>query len=189
MSATNLELPQRRESKLRAFFRPAKQRWPAWKFLNIVSAVVLGWVLVLSTIQSTWHFGVAPLIKCLPEDYFLIGQQKPDTLERGNAYRFIAHGLGPVIPERMPLVKRAAALEGDVVSVNAGGVSVNGKFWGPLNAQVMKKAGLTVATVTRTYTVPKGRVLMLGTLPRSFDGRYFGPVETKTITGRAIPLW
>lgn len=174
---------------LRRVFEPKPKRFPAWVWINIASAVTIVFVVLLTIVQATWHFGVAPLVKCLPEDYFLIGQMTPERIEAGKAYRFVARDLGPVIPDRAPLVKIAAAVAGDRVEVNQSGIYINGELWGPLNYEVMTKAGVSVAEVTRRYTVPDGQVLMLGTLPRSYDGRYFGTVDRRLITGRAIPLW
>ena len=34
-----------------------------------------------------------------------------------------------------------------------------------------------------------GELLVLGTAPDSFDGRYFGPVPQSAVIGRAVPLW
>lgn len=192
MNASVAHLPSNGgwRARVKKFFAPKQgKRWPAWVFLNIVSAVVIGWVAVFSWLDSTWHLGVAPIVKCLPEDYFLVGQRRPEAIERGKVYRFTAYNLGPVIKDRTPLVKIAAAVAGDTVEVSQSGIFINGQKWGDLNPDTLRKANLTVESVTRSYTVPEGKVLMLGTLPRSFDGRYFGPVETKYFTGRVIPLW
>jgi type IV secretory pathway protease TraF len=32
-------------------------------------------------------------------------------------------------------------------------------------------------------------MLLLTDDPASFDGRYFGPVASQTVVGKAVPLW
>lgn len=176
---------------LKRFFSPkGGKRWPAHVFLNIVSAVVIAWVLIFSWLEANWHVGVdIQEIQCLPYDFFMVGQKVPAMVERGKIYQYTASGLEPVVKDGTPMVKIAAAVAGDEVVVTADGVSINGTFWGPLNPIVLEKTGKTPTGVQASYVVPKGKVLMLGTLPRSYDGRYWGLVDSKQITGRALAIW
>lgn len=87
------------------------------------------------------------------------------------------------------MVKYAAAVAGDRVRVDATGIYINDKKWGDLNPYVMRKTKMDIAKVARSYTILEGHVLMLGTLPRSFDGRYTGQIPLSRIDGKAVPLW
>lgn len=177
-------------SWLRRIFRPAPRRWSASAFVNIVSAVFIGWYVVFGWLAVNWHLSVdIQKVQCLPYEYYLVHQGLPEHFERGTIYRYRAVGLGPVISDGTPLGKIAAALPGDTVDVNARGVFINGHLWGPINPLVLKKTGKTLAQITAHYVVPPGKLLMLGTLPRSYDGRYWGLISETQVLGKAWPLW
>lgn len=75
--------------------------------------------------------------------------------------------------------KRIQALAGDRISVTDQGVWINGQWMPgsrPLNADPSGR--LLPRYRTQDYTLAPGEVLLLSDQhPRSFDGRYFGPVE------------
>lgn len=174
----------------RFFFPKIEKRWPPHVFANIVSAVVIAWALFFMVLQANFHLGIDPQeVKCLPYDYFVISQKKPDEIVVGRFYRYTSKGVGATLKDGTPLVKIAAAVAGDKVEVGAKGIFINGKKWGDLNPYVLGKTGRTVASVSRSYVVAEGQVLLLGTLPRSYDGRYFGPVDIRQVSGRAWPVW
>jgi signal peptidase I len=81
--------------------------------------------------------------------------------------------------------KYVAALPGDTVEVKAGRVSINGKSWGTLDLVGKKQVPLPVARYDARYTVPRGKVLMLGSKNNSYDGRYWGLVDQSEIVGKA----
>ncbi len=90
-----------------------------------------------------------------------------------------------------PLIKPVAAIAGDVVSVGADGVAVNG-------APIAGTAPLDRDTAGRPlqpllpgrYAVATGEVwLVSGHIARSWDSRYFGAVATANILGLARPVW
>jgi conjugative transfer signal peptidase TraF len=90
-----------------------------------------------------------------------------------------------------PLVKPVAAIAGDLVSVTAHGIAVNGE---PVadTAQLDKDSdGRPLRPIPAgVYSVPAGAVWLLsGHDPRSFDSRYFGAVPTANIQGIARPVW
>lgn len=177
---------------LKRAFAPAggKKRWAPHVFVNIVSAVVIGWVLAFSWLQANWHLGVdIQTVQCLPYEFFLVRQKPPAEVERGKIYEYASTGLAPVVKDGTKMTKIAAGVAGDVVVVDARGIAINGQLWGPLNPEVMKKTGKTLDQVVARYVIPEGKVLMLGTLPRSYDGRYWGLIDTAQVQGRAIALW
>lgn len=179
--------------RVKRFFRPnipKEKRWKPHVFLNIVSAIFLAWIFVFSYLQDNWKLGIDPqVVKCLPYDFFVISRSKPDEVTRGKMYEYASKGQAPVMKDGLRLVKIAAAVAGDKVVVSQQGVFINGQKWGDLNPEVMRKTKWAVADVTRSYVVAPGKVLMLGTLPRSYDGRYFGPVDIQQLNGRAYFAW
>lgn len=92
-------------------------------------------------------------------------------------------------PEQTIYAKYVAGIEGDVVAVKDGVVSINGKPWGKLNLITSKKLEGTMADFERTFTVGKDELLMLGTHPDSYDGRYWGVIKKEEILGRVYPIF
>jgi len=90
-----------------------------------------------------------------------------------------------------PLIKPIAALGGDVVTVTAASVFVNGKSVANTRPLVRDDAGRTLHPFPAgTYRVSRGELwLLAGRDPRSFDSRYFGAVPRANIVGVARPLW
>lgn len=90
--------------------------------------------------------------------------------------------------ENRQLIKRLIAFAGEKVEVKDGKVFINGK---ELKEKYLKEDVVTEPRVgTPQYsnmTVPEGMVYVLGdNRPASLDSRAFGPVDAKTVRGRAI---
>jgi len=107
-----------------------------------------------------------------------------------------AAGRGYIPPGRCPggyepLIKPVAALGGDVVTVTAAGLCVNGHPVANTRPLRTDEAGRTLHPFPAgTYRVPRGELwLLAGHDPRSFDSRYFGAVPRANIIGVARPLW
>lgn len=92
------------------------------------------------------------------------------------------------LPSNVPLVKRIEALSGDTICAVGEDIFVNGRKV----AQRLKADGqgrvLPVWQGCRLLVSNEVFLLMEG-VPDSFDGRYFGAVETRNIVGRLVPLW
>jgi conjugative transfer signal peptidase TraF len=89
------------------------------------------------------------------------------------------------------MIKPVAAIPGDLVTVTARGIAVNGEpvaDSGPLEKDSAGRALRPIAA--GVYSVPAGAVWLLsGHDPRSFDSRYFGAVPAANIQGLARPVW
>jgi conjugative transfer signal peptidase TraF len=92
---------------------------------------------------------------------------------------------------REPLIKPVAAIPGDLVTVTAHGIAVNGKPVGNSGPLEEDSAGRPLRPIPAgVYRVPAGAVWLLsGHDPRSFDSRYFGAVPATNIQGIARPIW
>ncbi|MBE7156877.1 MAG: conjugative transfer signal peptidase TraF [Rhodospirillales bacterium] len=87
------------------------------------------------------------------------------------------------------LLKQIVAVPGDRVCIDAAGVTVNGQ---PLvnSAQLaVDRDGAPLPRLALTdYTVRENEVLAMSTYnPRSFDGRYFGPLQRGSILAVVEP--
>lgn len=91
------------------------------------------------------------------------------------------------LPKGWPLVKLIGAVAGDTFCVNNAIFSVNGKEIGPVYQ--VDQAGLPLPRLQGCRSIPPGYFLPVATgTPRSFDGRYLGPVPLKNILGRLTPV-
>lgn len=89
--------------------------------------------------------------------------------------------------KNVPLLKRIAATPSDNVCHENGSLTINGEKVASILRQ--DSEGSDLQSVSGCYTVQPGYFLPLNTYsPYSFDGRYFGPISTELIIGKAISL-
>lgn len=91
-----------------------------------------------------------------------------------------------------PLIKPVAAREGDTVTVDDRGISVNGVLLPNSAIQDRDSGGrlMYLKVPFGTYTVEAGWIWAVSSYnPKSFDSRYFGPLRTKDILYHVEPFW
>ena len=101
----------------------------------------------------------------------------------------MASVLRPYVPANLPLIKRVAAISGDVVQAGAHGVYVNGRLWPdsvPLTHD--QEARSLRPYPFGVYRVAAGRLWVMSNHPRGLDSRYFGPVPASSVISRPTPL-
>ena len=92
------------------------------------------------------------------------------------------------LPQNVPLVKRVAALDGDIVCAAGDVISVNGRVVAERLAR--DRLGRPLPAWTGCQTLgPDDVFLLMEGVSDSFDGRYFGQIPTAAIIGRLAPLW
>lgn len=92
------------------------------------------------------------------------------------------------LPRGVPAMKRVAGLPGQEVCRAGGTITVDGVEMG--TALERDRLGRPLPVWQGCRRITSGEVfLMNGHIRDSFDGRYFGPIETSSIRGRATPLW
>ena len=87
------------------------------------------------------------------------------------------------LPPAVPLIKRVAGVDGDRVCRRDGRISINGKV--VASAQDADSMGRPLPEWRGCHILTRRTVFLLQDHPRSFDGRYFGPVDRRQILGRA----
>jgi len=89
-----------------------------------------------------------------------------------------------------PLVKTIGAIAGDTVALDASGARVNGLPIPHTAALAADEAGRALpAFPAGRYVVRPGQLFLFSSHdPRSFDSRYFGPVETSAVIATATPV-
>ena len=92
------------------------------------------------------------------------------------------------LPVGVPLVKRVAAIEGQLVCRRRGRISIDGAFIGTALAQ--DRRGRALPRWAGCRRLGRGEVFLMNpAAPASFDGRYFGALPSASLIGRAVPLW
>lgn len=131
-------------------------------------------------------------VACLPFKVAIVRYHHIDEFKRGDIIAFTPPSMqmGSLFNERI-IVKMVGAIPGDKVSVSKDGFSINDKFFGPVDiiksaAKYMKRSE---ASFERAETVPENHLLMVGTLPRSFDGRYWGFLPQQAVLGTVYPIY
>lgn len=92
------------------------------------------------------------------------------------------------LPDRVPLLKRVAAVHGQRVCRFAHGVTIDGELVGVARAR--DRAGRPLPAWFGCRTIGSSELFAMSpAAPDSFDGRYFGPLKIDTVIGRAMPVW
>jgi conjugative transfer signal peptidase TraF len=119
------------------------------------------------------------VVACLPESIAVFAR------ERG----YLGRGSCP--GDTQCVGKPVAAVQGDTVEVGPEGARVNGTL--VVGSRQLERdsrgRGLRVYRL-RSTTLHVGELLLVATRdPRSFDGRYFGPLAVADIRSVVRPLW
>jgi conjugative transfer signal peptidase TraF len=92
------------------------------------------------------------------------------------------------LPRGIPLLKRILAVPGQSVCRHKLIISVNGVDVGA--ARERDRRGRPLPVWQGCRTIADGEVFLMNwDEPASLDSRYFGPIPTSAIIGRADPLW
>ena len=91
------------------------------------------------------------------------------------------------LPNAMPMLKRIAAENGDTVCRNDDAITINGRV--VARALSADRAGHTLPMWSGCRKLGEGEIFLLMDVRTSFDSRYFGPVPTTAIIGKAVPIW
>jgi conjugative transfer signal peptidase TraF len=95
------------------------------------------------------------------------------------------------IEDRELMLKRIVASSGDVISIDADGVSVNGKMLQGSTPMTKDPAGRPLPVFhVKQYRLQEGEVLLMSDYSAaSYDARYFGPIQSTTIQSVVHPVW
>lgn len=92
------------------------------------------------------------------------------------------------LPANVPMVKRIAAANNDIVCASGELISINGKAVAVRRER--DNAGRPLPSWSGCRRLAHDEVfLLMAPVRDSFDGRYFGPTKRASIIGRLEPLW
>jgi conjugative transfer signal peptidase TraF len=169
-----------------------------WRTVSIyLAAACVAATLLLAASLAGARFNVTP---SLPLGIYW----KVDAPLRHDAYVRFCPPTTPVIAEAKkrgyvdagycpggytPLMKRVAALEGDVVDFRDDGVAVNGRLLALSAPKQADPSGRPLPQLRGRVVVGPSQMLMMSSYNAgSFDGRYFGLVERSQVKDVVRPL-
>lgn len=92
------------------------------------------------------------------------------------------------LPGGVPFIKHIGALPGQTVCRQGDAISVDGTV--RAYARHQDHAGRSLPIWIGCRNIGQGEVFLLNARePASLDSRYFGPLPSTAIIGRAVPLW
>lgn len=124
-----------------------------------------------------------------PYRVFLVDTwQGPEDITQGDLVAFRAEGLAPWFRDGQWLIKRAAGVPGDWVTVDAEHTWINGQRLAD-GLALAATLGQDPAHLRRHQRVPVEHFWMLGGSPDSFDSRYWGFLPQARVRGKAYALF
>lgn len=132
---------------------------------------------------------------CLPFRVAVLRIGRPEKVIRGGYVAFVSHGrVGMGIdamlaakPGRRMIVKKVIGMPGDTFSVLGDRAYINSEFVGELD--LLSRLGKASGTYDRAEVVQANHYALFGTLPRSYDSRYWGTVPYEEFVGVVYPLF
>jgi conjugative transfer signal peptidase TraF len=92
------------------------------------------------------------------------------------------------LPNTVPMVKRIAAGNGDIVCRDKDAITINHRV--VAYALLIDREGRGLPVWTGCHKLGEGEIfLLMDGVRASFDSRYFGPVPTTAIVAKVVPLW
>ena len=92
------------------------------------------------------------------------------------------------LPKGVPLLKRILGVSGQTVCRSNLTITVDGVEMG--DALERDREGRDLPDWQGCRRIPTGEVFLMNWQSvASFDGRYFGPIPTSAVIGRALPVW
>lgn len=150
-----------------------------------IKAAVVFAITAMAVVGFSKFFGVfidTSELRCLPERVY-IGYPKTRDSEVGDIVSFVSterETLGIFRGHRLAKIVMARA--GDRVTSDENGVSINGKFIAirsEISLQKLKDRKLAPLNMDRV--LEPGELFVMGTMPRSFDSRYWGVVNERIV--------
>lgn len=158
-----------------------------FKHIKITSTLVM-LVLAILLLSNRYQLSFVPsAVGCLPIKAAVIDSSNRSP-ERGQLMSFLSGSAEPYFANGTNFLKIAAGVAGDKVKVDAYGVTITSPS-GKENRYItdahrmLSYAQMTESDITTEFVVPVGHYFALGTLPTSFDSRYWGLVDSSQVIG------
>ncbi|MTJ94349.1 MAG: hypothetical protein F8N36_16035 [Desulfovibrio sp.] len=151
---------------------------------------ILAIALALSYFKAHYFIGImTQTARCIDNATVFLVVKDDKTPVRGATMAFASRGLSPIVEDDQVIVKFMDGLPGDQVNVGVRHTSINGtEIVGDLSA-VADNLGVAPERFVRQQTLGQDEYWMQGRTAKSFDSRFWGPIKTEQIIGRAYILF
>lgn len=158
--------------------------------------------LVLVTVFSVACFGAeywfyknyrigidTQITKCIDATLFVVDLHKTKP-ERDKIFAFTAQGLEPIIKDGRRLAKYVRGMPGDKVTITPDEkIYINDKLIASGMAHLHGAKPKDMRKFFGSRVLKDDEYWVMGTLPMSFDSRYYGPIKGTQIEGRAYEIF
>lgn len=157
------------------------------RYLTVAITMLTMSILLLSLSQRYQISITQSATACLPITAAMIDTRNK-TPRRGHLMSFLIRKAEPYFAEGTNFVKLTAGIAGDTVSIDVDGVTVTSPQgevtrYDTSASRMLAYTKLTEDDIKREFVVPEGQYFALGTLPASFDSRYWGLVDQNDVIG------
>jgi conjugative transfer signal peptidase TraF len=153
---------------------------------NLIAAASLRWNATASMPLGIYRFAVVSphgvsrgmlVAVCPPSSAAELGRRR-GYLSRGTCAE-----------DSEPLLKTVVAIAGDDVTVSPSGVAVNGRLLRDSESLAVDRAGRPLVSWPRGhFRMARGAIWLHADHERSWDSRYWGPVPTRNVLAKALPV-
>ena len=178
--------------------KPLGHLWRRTEFLRYAtprdwakSFLVIGAFMAVATATSAYGlFLDLSEVRCMPEYLYAAEPRDGAAIKRGDVVSYVAatdEMFGLMAGKR--IAKVVVGVAGDRVVSNEHGVTINGKFIAPRSEQsLINMAKKGVVPISMDKVLAQDEIFVMGTLPRSFDSRYWGAMKASHIDKFVTPL-
>lgn len=159
---------------------------------SIVRALVSGLLvyLVIATWLSLYGFAYdGQEERCLPWKLMFLYPVGEEPIERGDLVQFIA--MPPNFFGKLnggSAGKMVAGVPGDHVQIKSGRATINETPLLDLEDRTARRLQREIDSFDADYVLGQDEYFVVGTLPHSFDSRYWGPIKRAQIQKRLVGI-
>lgn len=125
---------------------------------------------------------------CIPGRLFIM-DRADQNIERGDLVTFKAQG-AVLFPDGTLFTKISAGVGGDTVEVNRNIVSNGPRIYHSDVSVTADHLKVSLDSLSRKEALPDGKLFALGTLPGSYDSRFWGSVDVESqVIGKAYVIF
>ncbi|USD58848.1 S26 family signal peptidase [Vibrio sp. SCSIO 43140] len=157
------------------------------RYLTVAITMLIMVMLLLGFSQRYQISITQSATACLPITAAMIDTRNHSP-KRGHLMSFLIRKAEPYFAEGTNFVKIAAGIAGDTVTIDEDGVTVTSPEGEVIRydtsaTRMLAYTKLSESDIKREFVVPEGQYFALGTLPASFDSRYWGLVKQSDVIG------
>lgn len=167
--------------------------WKRWfhsrkRELRFVVVFTLACGIFFSALPSVLSVGIDAqrTRRCLPQTCYIIVKYFMPWISHYVAFHS-PPAMEPHTPRGQTVVKKIVGFPGDLLTVRGEDFFVNGRYVG--TAERSDSNGNAVTHVKFWGSIPPERYFVMGTMPHSYDSRYWGFLEERWIIGSVFPLF